>query len=189
MATSRLADSKLSVTSAFSTTALADNKLVFVDLDDQPAKANVLREGKLVPSVTPEKTRVAEALGGLSVVRPTNTPRVLNQSIDPGVRVAEGTAVDLIMAPRDDVSLGIFNDVHSATTNTSIGQFVGNLQQSTELVNLALKYEKADDVDAADKTRMTQLFTESTGVPVNEGTAGQGFANAFNSMQAALAFK
>lgn len=176
-------------TSKFSADAAVESKLVFVDLDDEPAKANVLREGKLVPSVIPEKTRVLEALGGLDIVQPTKTPRVLNQSIEPGVRVTVGTTVDLVMAPRDDVNVGIFTDIHVATAETSIGQFVESIQKSDELVNLALKYEKVSDVSETDKNRMTQLLAENTDVQVNEGAAGQGFEHAFNSMQVALAFK
>lgn len=176
-------------TSKFSADAAVESKLVFVDLDDEPAKANVLREGKLVPSVIPEKSRVLEAIGGLDIVQPTRTPRVLSQSIEPGVRVTVGTTVDLVMAPRDDVNVGIFTDIHVATAETSIGQFVESLQQSNELVNLALKYEKASDVSETDKNRMTQLLEENTEVQVNEGAAGQGFEHAFNSMHVALAFK
>lgn len=175
--------------SSFSADNALANKLVFVNLDDQPAKANVLREGKLVPSVVPEKSKVLEALGGLDIVQPTKTPRVLNQSIEPGVRVAVGTTVDLIMAPRDDVNIGIFTDVHVATADISIGQFVENLQKSDELVNLALKYEKVSAVSETDKNRMTQLLAENAAIQVNEEAAGQGFENAFNSMQVALAFK
>ncbi len=176
-------------TSKFSADAAVENKLVFIDLDDEPAKANVLREGKLVPSVIPEKSRVLEALGGLDIVQPTKKPRVLSQSIEPGVRVAVGTTVDMVMAPRDDVVVGIFTDIHVATAETSIGKFVEDLQQSDELVNLALKYGKVSDVSETDKNRMTQLLAENAEVQVNEGTAGQGFEHAFNSMQVALAFK
>lgn len=176
-------------TSKFSADAAVESKLVFVDLDDEPAKANVLREGKKVPSVIPEKSRVLEALGGLDIVQPTKKPRVLSQSIEAGVRVTVGTTVDLVMAPRDDVNVGIFTDIHVATAEISIGQFVESLQQSDELVNLALKYEKVSDVSETDKSRMSLLLTENTDVVVNEDASGQGFENAFNSMQVALAFK
>ncbi len=176
-------------TAAFSTTRASADKLVFVELDDEPAKANVLRDGKLVPSVIPEKTLVLEALGNLTIIQPTETPRVLNQSIEPGVRVAEGTAVDLVLAPRDDVNLGIFTNIHIATKDISIGQFVGSILQSNELVNLALKYEKAVDVSATDKSRMTQLLSDTADLNVDDTAAGQTFEHAFHSLQVALAFK
>ena len=175
--------------SKFTADAAVENKLVFVDLDDEPAKANVLRDGKQVPSVIPEKSRVLEAIGGLVIVQPKEKPRVFSQSIEPGTRVTVGTSVDLVIAPRDDVNVGIFTDIHIATAETSIGQFVGNLQQSDELVNLALKYEKSSEVSATDKNRIAELLEENTQVKVNEGAAGEGFENAFNSMQVALAFK
>ena len=180
---------KSAKTAEFSTSRTSADKLVFVELDDEPAKANVLRDGKLVPSVIPEQTLVLEALGNLTIVQPTKTPRVLNQSIEPGVRVAEGTAVDLILAPRDDVNLGIFTDIHIATADISIGKFVGNILQSNELVNLALKYEKAVDVSETDKSRMTQLLSDTAELNVDDTAAGQTFEHAFNSMQVALAFK
>lgn len=180
---------KYARTADFYTDRVSADKLVFVELDDEPAKANVLRNGKLVPSVIPEQTLVLEALGNLTIIQPTETPRVLNQSIEPGVRVAEGTAVDLVLAPRDDVNLGIFADIHIATADISIGQFVGNILQSNELVNLALKYEKAVDVSATDKSRMTQLLSDTAELNVDDTAAGQTFEHAFNSMQVALAFK
>lgn len=176
-------------TSKFSAETAVQNKLVFVDLTEEPAKANVLREGKLVPSVVPERNRVLEAIGGLDIVRPTAKPRVLDQSIEAGVRVAVGTTIDLVMAPRDDVNMGIFTDIHVATVNTSIGQFVDSIQQSDELVNLALKYDKVADVSETDRTRMTALLSENTAVQVDDAVTGQGFEAAFNSMQVALAFK
>lgn len=176
-------------TSKFSSNEAVSEKLVFVDLTEEPAKANVLREGKLVPSVTPEKSKVLEALGELDIVQPTQTPRVLNQSIEPGVRVTAGTSIDLVMAPRDDVKLGIFTDIHTGTAEKSIGSFVNDLEKSHELVNLALKYEKAAEVNDTDKARMTALLAENTGVQVDEAAAGQGFEQAFKSMQVALAFK
>jgi|GEM_PF-1269824 len=175
--------------STFSSSRARGEKLVFVDLDDEPAKANVLREGKLVPSVVPEKSRVLEALGELSIVRPTRIPRVLNQNIEPGVRVAVGTSVDLVMAPRDDVTLDIFNDMHIATADLSIGQFVERIEKSNELVNLSLKYDKAAEVSATDKARISELLVENADIQVDDTVAGQGFEQAFNSVLVALAFK
>lgn len=175
--------------SNFAATSQKQDRTVFVELAEKARKANVVRDGKQVPSVAPEKNKVQEALGELQVILPTRKPRVFDQSIEAGVRVSAGTTVDLVMAPRDDINLGIFEDVHIATQNTRVGQFVEGIQQSNELVNLVLKYDRADEVNDTDKTRMTTLLAENTDVQIDETAAGQGFTNAFKSMQVALAFK
>ncbi|WP_166424582.1 PASTA domain-containing protein [Paraglaciecola sp. 20A4] len=165
------------------------NQPIFVDLDDKPAIASVVRGGFKVPSVLPDNARLEAFLSGLQIREPTREPRVLDQNIAAGTRVSVGTEVDLILAPREDINIGIFDDIHIDVKDTSIGELLDRVKDQNDLRGLVLKYENANDVEENDKVILTDMLGQFAGININEGKPGQGFSNAFNSVRVALAFK
>ena len=174
---------------SFTIPARTTDKLVFVELDEKPAKANVIRDGFQVPSVKPDSLRLDTLLSGLQIRQPTETPRVLGQNIAPGTKVSTGTEVNLILAPRKDVTVGIFDNVHIAVKDDSVEDILVRVAGNTQLRELVLKYEKVDDVEDADKEVMARLMTETAGMPIDDTKAGEGFTNGFSAMRAVYAFK
>jgi len=170
-------------------TAKNPTKTVFVDLDDKPAKANVVREGYQVPSVKPDSKRLDEVLGGYSIVPPTETPRVVTQSIAPGTKVGKGTEVDLVLAPREDVPLKVFDDIHIAVQEQSVFQLYEKIKDDRTFQTLVLKYDNADAVDETDKAALSNLMKEKAGMEIDDGVEGQRFKDGFNAVRVALAFK
>ncbi len=164
-------------------------KTIFVELDDKPAKANVVRDGHRVPSITADDNRKDELLGRLIKQPPTTSPRVLDQSIAPGTKVGAGTEIDLVLTPRENVIFDIFDDVHVLMKERSVVDLLEMVKDQDQLLDLAFKYESADEVTSTDKETMGKLMTEKAGMEIDETKDGQGFHNGFNTIRAALAFK
>lgn len=162
---------------------------IIIDLNNSPAVANIVRDGYKVPSVIPDNDRLSQYLSGLKPITPTKTPRVLGQSIAPGTRVSEGTEVDLVLAPREDISIGIFDDIHIGVIESNIGDLLEKVKDQTQIQDLVLKYDKPDQVAEQDKEVLVGLLGEFAGLEVDESKTGQSFSNAFNTMQIAYSFK
>lgn len=165
------------------------NQPIIVDLNDKPAIANVVRGGFRVPSVRPDNDRLEALLSGMRILEPTKVPRVLDQNIAAGTRVSVGTTVDLILAPREDIIIGIFDDIHIDVKDTSIGELLDRVKDQNDLRGLVLKYENATEVEENDKVIISDLIGQFAEITISEGKPGQGFSNAFNSVRVALAFK
>ena len=164
-------------------------KTIFVELDDKPAKANVVRDGYRVPSITADINRKDELLGRLIRQPSTTSPRVLDQSIASGTKVGAGTEIDLVLTPRENVIFDIFDDIHVLMKQKSVAELLEKVKDQSQLLDLAFKYENADEVTATDKEAMVRLMTEKAGMVIDETKDGQGFHNGFNTIRAALAFK
>ncbi len=164
-------------------------KTVFVELDQKPSKANVVREGFQVPSVKPDIKRLDEVLGGFSILPPTETPRVVGQNIAAGTKVGKGTEVDLVLAPREDVPMGVFDDIHISVKEQSVFEVYDKIKDDRSFQTLVLKYENADEVDETDKAALSNLMNEKAGMAIDENVEGQRFKDGFNAMRVALAFK
>lgn len=165
------------------------SKTVFVELDQKPAKANVVREGFRVPSVIPDGKRLDEVLGGFAIQPPKESPRVVGQNIAAGTKVGKGTEVDLVLAPREDVPMKVFDDIHVAVAEQSVFEVFDLIKEDRAFQTLVLKYENADEVDDTDKVALSNLMEEKAGMAIDESVEGQRFKDGFNAMRVALAFK
>ena len=54
--------------SSFSVSSKNADKTVFVELDEKPLKAKVVRGGKQVPAVVPDNARIDEFLSGVPIL-------------------------------------------------------------------------------------------------------------------------
>ena len=168
--------------------ARTTNQTVFVELGNKPAKTNIVRDGYAVPSIRPDDNRLDVLLSGLKIILPTKTPRVLDQAIAPGTRVSVCTEVDLILAPRSDINIGIFDNIHVDAAQSNIDEILEKVKDQKQLQDLVLKYDKADDVIDSDRVILGNLIGEFTGLEISEDKPGQGFGNAYNTMRTVYAF-
>lgn len=165
------------------------DKTVFVNLDEKPAQAKVVRDGFQVPPVTADITRVDEFLSGLEILRPTEAPRVVAQSIAPGTKVGPGTGIDLVLAPRQDVPLKLFDDIHVAVRESNIEEVLTKVEADRTLKELVLKYDDADEVPAEDRQAMATRMKATANMEIDDTKPEQNFKKGFNAMRAVLAFK
>lgn len=186
-----MASSKNPVDSSFASFTAASalqDKTVFVDLTDKPAQAKVVRDGYKVPSVKTNPTIIEQFLSGLETQKPTESPRVINQSITAGIRVGLGTVVDLVLAPKQDVPLGIFSDIHRAVQETSVAALLAKAEQDQLLIKQILKYDRADDIPASEQAAIREKMT-TLGMPINDADSETSFDKGFNALRTVLAFK
>lgn len=172
----------------FNKSALLKTKEVLVEVDDKPAVAKVVREGFQVPAVQINQQATDFFLGGLVPLQPRQTPRVVSQSIKAGTKVNAGTVVDLILAPPTAIPFTIFDNVHKDLRTRNVAALTDGILQDAATRQTLLKYEKASDVPAAEKTALTVQFA-SASIGVSEAAPETSFEAAFNSARGALAFK
>lgn len=164
------------------------SKIVFVDLSQKVAKANVVRDGFAVPSIIPDSTKVERLLGDLKNIKPTETPRVVSQSIAPGTRVGAGTEINLIFAPASNVPVGVFDGVLGSLSDASIASVLEKVQANKPLRDIALKYESAEDVSEEDRKTMIGMIKADIDPGIDEASE-QDFQLGFKTVRVALAFK
>jgi hypothetical protein len=174
---------------SFSVSSRSAEKTVFVDLDDKPIKAKVVRGGKQVPGVVPDNARIDEFLSGVPIRQPKLAPRVVAQGIAPGIKVAPGTTINVVLTQRGSVPLGIFDDIHVAVRETSVEDMLGRVEPSKVLQDLVLKYDNADAVTDEDKVIMIGLLGSVADLQIDDTVPESNFNSGFNAVQAALAFK
>lgn len=168
--------------------ALIRAKEVLVEVDDKPAVAKVVRDGFQVPAVQINQQATEFFLGGLVALQPRQTPRVVSQSIKAGTKVNAGTVVDLILAPPTAIPFTIFDNVHRDLRNRNVAALTDGILQDAATRQTLLKYEKAADVPAAEKTALTAQF-RGANIGVDEAAPETSFEAAFNSARGALAFR
>lgn len=159
-----------------------------VEVADKPAVAKVVREGFQVPPVALNVQAAEFFLGNLQPLQPRQTPRVVSQSIKSGTKVTAGTVVDLILAPPSDIPFSIFDNVHKDLRTRSVSTLVDGMLQDPGVRQTLLKYDKAQDVPAAERTSLTTQF-QNANIGVDDTAADTSFEAAFNSARGALAFK
>lgn len=172
----------------FNTTTLLQPTQRVVEIANVPVVAKVVREGFQVPAVALNAQAAEFFLGNLQPIQPRHTPRVVSQSVRPGTKVTTGTVVDLILAPPTDIPFSIFDNVHRDLRARNVASLVDGILQDNTVRQSLLRYDKAEDVPAAERTALTQSF-QSANIGVNESAPDTSFAAAFNSARGALAFK
>lgn len=167
--------------------ALERTELV-VEIADQPTVAKVVRDGFQVPSVTLNSQAAEFFLGNLEVLQPRQTPRVVSQSVKPGTKATLGTVVDLVLAPSTLIPFNIFDNVHADLVQRNVADLLDGMLADPGTRQTVLKYDKAEDVPAADRAVLTTRFNAAD-VRISEENLNTGFAAAFNAARGALAFK
>ena len=165
----------------------AKSDKVFVDLTQQVKSAQIVRRGYQVPAVKVDLTKVQQVIGDFTVVDPKNMPRVVSQSIQPGIKVSAGTSVDLVLAPRSAIPFDLFEGVHASFKGKTVDQ-VEPIATNAEARKILLSYENPQDIPAPEKTLLTQVFNQNQ-VQIDEARTETSFNAAFNSMRNAMAFQ
>lgn len=179
-----LANSLINKTAA---AALERIELV-VEIADQPTVAKVVRDGFQVPSVNLNLQAAEFFLGNLEVLQPRQTPRVVSQSVKSGTKATLGTVVDLVMAPSTLIPFNIFDNMHADLVQRNVADLLDGMLADPVTRQTVLKYDKADDVPAADRAALTNSFNAAD-VRISEAAVNTGFTAAFNAARGALAFK
>ena len=162
--------------------------LKVIDVSDQPLKSNVVRQGKLVPAVALDPKIVDTFVTPDVIVTPTLAPRVVSQSIAPGVKVARGASVDIILAPRNTIPIDVIVGVHEGFRGRNVGGVVDTILTRPEVVSAVLDFETAEEVPAAQRAVIEEALS-SNDIGIVAGDAKRDFDAAFRTLKGAAAFK
>ena len=183
-----LSTTNVTRTATTSPTLATRERVVVVDLSEETAKAQVVREGYQVPAarLNPQKTEFL--LDGLIQIAPQRSPRVLGQSIPPGTKVTRGVAIDLILAPAEAVPFDILEEPHEDLKGRTLDTVLSTVLADPEVRESILRHDRPDDVPETEKQRIVQAFGEQQ-VNVDDADETRNFRRAFESARSALAFK
>jgi len=166
---------------------VAASSVELVDLSKTATVAKIVRQGFDVPAVTFDPRKVEQFIGGLDIVIPKDVPRVVSQSIATGTKVAKGTVVDLVLAPRTKIPFEIFPNLHLDLATKKLADFEMLLTDSTVKKTL-LTYDSPDIVPISEKENLKTQFLRA-GITVDETNPGKTFDKAFQSVRNAMAFQ
>lgn len=159
-----------------------------IDVSDQPVKPNVVRQGKQVPAVAIDQKIVDTFITPDVIVAPQLVPRVVSQSIAPGVKVARGASVDLVMAPRTTIPVDVIVGLHEGFRGRNIGSVVDTILAAPEVTNAVLDFETAADVPASTRAVIEQALAANE-IGIVPDDAKRNFDAAFRTLKGAAAFK
>src|SRR5262249_24295047 len=125
----------------------------FIDLSEKPAKAKIVRQGFDVPQVALDVKKVDQFIGDLTQIPTKDLPRVGSQAIPSGTKVAKGTVVDLVLAPRSKTPFNIFQNFHADLAGKNLDSIDG-LFTDVNARKTLLNYEFSGDIPTAEKNQL-----------------------------------
>jgi hypothetical protein len=167
--------------------ALKVGGVEFVDLSGEPTKAKIVRQGFDVPAVRINDKLLEQFVGDLTQIPTKELPRVVSQAIAAGTKVAAGTVVDLVLAPRTKIPFEVLERPHKDLKGKMFDA-IDALYADNVAKKTLLSYAAADQVPQAEKAALTQAF-QKVGINVDDADANASFDRAFESAQSGLAFQ
>jgi hypothetical protein len=159
----------------------------FVDLSAKTTTSKQVREGFVVPATAVNKDLAEFTLEQLPVAPRPTIPRVVTQSIAPGVRVSPGTVVDLVLAPKQALPFGIFEGVHADLQQQTI-DFLDDVIEKADVRKAVLSKDSPDQLSDAERQLITTEMANKD-IAVNPADASRSFDAMFEALRTAAAFR
>ena len=156
---------------------------VFVELGQAAQEAAIARDGVRVPPLEIDASALHNAL---STAQPV-VAKVVSQSIQAGVSVAQGTSVDLVLAEPHRLPIGIVANAFTPLAQATIGDVYTNFIQNNPAVRgVIARNTSADTLTDADRGILSAAFQQNE-TPISNNP-GQTIDAAFGTLQAAFTF-
>ena len=185
-----MSGTRLGTVSRTSATISQAATIKVIDVTEKPATANVVRDGRQVPAVTIDATRLKDWID-VGVIRPIeDTRRVVTQTIAAGTRVARGTAVDLMMAEPGIIPIDVLDRPHLGLRDRgfTMAQVTGDFLADPTTRVAVLNAETVDQLSGADQQRIRTAFLQRD-VSVVDDDPGRNLDAAFRTLKSAAAFR
>ena len=154
---------------------------VFVELGEASQQAAISRNGVQIPVVDFNPAGLGTALGQTTTI----PAKVVSQSIQPGVSVAKGASVDLVLAEPTSIPVSVLqNGFVPFATETLDAVYKNVVRDNTALQSVLARNQSAAALSAADQATLTSALGDVavTAAPGNNLDA------AFQTLQAAFTF-
>jgi len=156
---------------------------VFVELGTASQQAAISRDGVAIPIVTLNPTALQTALGTTTTV----DAKVVSQSIQAGVSVAQGTTVDLVLAEPSSIKVSVLQDAFQPLATQSLDDVYKNIvRDDPSLQSVLARNTSPTALSTADQATLTTALSQADVTVTTE--PGQTIAEAFNTLQAAFTF-
>jgi acyl CoA:acetate/3-ketoacid CoA transferase len=127
------------------------------------------------------------AIVGEIVGRPVTRTKVVSQSIEPGVAVAKGTAVDLVLTRTGDLGLGVVKNIPEVFKQFSVDDaFHRFVLGRPDVRRILLQNADFDTLTEADRGVITNVLADN-GIQLSNQPGDDANA-AFNAFQAIHTF-
>ena len=154
---------------------------VFVDVAEEPTRAEVSRAGIPVGEITVNAEIIGSFLDDLIVVQ----TKVVTQTIVPGTAVARGTAIDIQLANPGKLPVRVIPGVHSAFENLTMSQLNDQFAGNATVRDIVKRRTSAEDLTAAERETLTTAF-QGANVPIEDQNTVD---SAFAGVKAAFTFQ
>lgn len=156
---------------------------VFFELGEPKKKANITREGIDIPAIEVQEDRFTDFFAD----KPRVVNKVVKQSVAAGTVVQEGTTVDLVLAPPQDIPLGVYRGGHLGLADETMANVFERLyREQPEVQGIVAKRSDASDLTSEDRQVLVAVMRDQ-GIAVGE-EPGQRVEDAFQSIQYAVTF-
>lgn len=161
----------------------AQSSTVFVELGAASQQANIARNGIQVPIVQLDPAALQNVLGQTQRV----VAKVVSQSIQPGVSVAKGTTIDLVLAEPSSIKVSVLqNSFVPLAAQTLDDVFKNVVRDNPQVQSVLARNTVATALSTADQATLTTALA-TAGAPVSTD-AGHTIDAAFHTLQAAFTF-
>lgn len=156
---------------------------VFVELGEASQQAAISRNGVQVPVVSLDPAALQAVIGSTTRV----VAKVISQSIQPGVSVAKGTTIDLVLAQSSTLHVSVLeNAFQPLATETLDTVFKNVVRDNPQVQSVLARNTSATALSTQDQATLTTALSDA-GAPVGTD-AGHTIDSAFQTLQAAFTF-
>jgi hypothetical protein len=156
---------------------------VFVELGEASQQAAISRNGVQVPVVSLDPAALQAVIGSTTRV----VAKVISQSIQPGVSVAKGTTIDLVLAQSSTLHVSVLeNAFQPLATETLDTVFKNVVRDNPQVQSVLARNTSAAALSSQDQATLTTALGDA-GAPVGTD-AGHTIDSAFQTLQAAFTF-
>ncbi len=164
-------------------TVTAAPSTVFVELGAASEQAAIARNGVQIPVVAIDPAALGEALGHTTPV----VTRVVSQSIQPGVSVAKGTSVDIVLAVPTKLNVGVLKNAFQPMATTTLDSVYKTVvRDNAQIQSVLARNTSAATLNQQDQATLTSALS-AAGYTVTSDP-GHTIDAAFSSLQAAYTF-
>lgn len=174
----------LATTTATRTAVYSANLAGAIEVGSKAAETVIVRNGVEVKAPSLNLPRVDAYVERLKPVVPFITPRVVQQSVKPGTRVAKGTVVDLVLVPPNNIELGLVDRAHTAFLHRTVDQVAPLVERARTILD---RKPTAAELSDAERQQMYQIFS-SAEIEVNDQDPTLSLDAAYRVLQGAKAY-
>ncbi|HEU4727156.1 MAG TPA: hypothetical protein VFT22_04690 [Kofleriaceae bacterium] len=157
-----------------------------IDVGDKAVQSTVLRDGVEVKAPVLSTNRVIDFIDKLGPVSRFSMPRVLEQGIPAGVKVARGTVVDLTCVPATAIKVGLLETSHVALRDRTVAT-VANVIDA-DLAQVLASHETSTTLTQTDRAKVQTALTQLQ-VPLDETKPDSTFETAFLTLRDVQVFR